>query len=82
MTGNRKISKQEPDASIEKDWTQNKSLSGIDPAKLQFLNSIAAQGIQMSITYKTHKRKVAAQLSPQKTTAQPKDVWTSYIASL
>ena len=46
MTGNRKISKQEPDASIEKDWTQNKSLSGIDPAKLQFLNSIAAQGSQ------------------------------------
>ena len=46
MTGNRKISKQEPDASIEKDWTQNTSLSGIEPAKLQFLNSIAAQGSQ------------------------------------
>ena len=46
MTGNRKISKQGPDASIEKDWTQNKSISGIDPAKLQFLNSIAGQGSQ------------------------------------
>ncbi|MGN0398884.1 MAG: hypothetical protein ACI4EO_02035 [Blautia sp.] len=49
MTGTRKNQPQEQEKDREKDWTQDRSLRGIDPVKLQLLNSIAAQGSRKGI---------------------------------